>query len=105
MSESYYRHHVFMCTNQRENGTACCANLGALQASEHAKARLKSLNFSARSRSRINMTGCLNRCGQGPVMVVYPEGTWYRYDTLDDIDEIINSHIGRGEIVQRLRVS
>ncbi|WP_042298127.1 (2Fe-2S) ferredoxin domain-containing protein [Paraburkholderia bannensis] len=94
-----------MCTNQRENGTACCANLGAAQAGEHAKTRLKSLSFSARSRARINMTGCLNRCGQGPIMVVYPEGTWYRYETLNDIDEIIDSHIGRGEIVQRLRVS
>jgi (2Fe-2S) ferredoxin len=104
VSESYFRHHVFMCVNKRENGAACCANLGSLEASESAKRRLKSLSFSARSQARINMTGCLNRCGQGPILVVYPEGVWYRYDTQEDIEEIIDRHVGHGEVVERLRV-
>jgi (2Fe-2S) ferredoxin len=48
--------------------------------------------------------GCLDRCEEGPCIVVYPEAVWYTYVDRDDIDEIIESHLKQGRIVERLRM-
>jgi len=53
---------------------------------------------------RVNKAGCLDRCDLGPVLVIYPEATWYRYVDSEDLDEIIERHLQRGEVVERLRV-
>ena len=53
---------------------------------------------------RINKSGCLDRCSEGPLMVVYPDAVWYRYIDEKDIDEIIESHIIKHEEVIRLKV-
>ncbi|TRY21597.1 ferredoxin, partial [Geobacillus sp. LEMMJ02] len=53
---------------------------------------------------RINKAGCLDRCEEGPVMVVYPEGTWYTYVDQADIDEIVESHLRDGKVVDRLKI-
>jgi (2Fe-2S) ferredoxin len=53
---------------------------------------------------RINMAGCLERCEEGPVLVVYPQEIWYTYVDEEDIDEIISEHIQNGRIVERLRL-
>jgi len=50
----------------------------------------------------VNTSGCLDRCEEGPVCVVYPEGTWYTYIDEQDIDEIIENHLVGGEVVKRL---
>jgi (2Fe-2S) ferredoxin len=51
---------------------------------------------------RVNKAGCLDRCAGGPVAVVYPEAVWYTYVDTHDIDDIVDSHLKRGEIVERL---
>jgi len=38
-------------------------------------------------------------------MVIYPEGTWYRYDTMEDIDTILTDHLVGGQVVERLRLA
>ncbi|NMM28261.1 MAG: (2Fe-2S) ferredoxin domain-containing protein [Glaciimonas sp.] len=101
---SYYRHHVFFCLNQRDDGRPCCADRGAQAAQQHAKKRIKLLDLSGAGKIRINQSGCLDRCEEGPVMVVYPEGTWYTYVDNEDIDEIIDSHLINGKIVDRLKI-
>ena len=53
---------------------------------------------------RVNTAGCLNRCEEGPVVVVYPEDVWYTYVDQEDIDEIIDEHLVNGRIVKRLRI-
>jgi (2Fe-2S) ferredoxin len=53
---------------------------------------------------RINAAGCLNRCEEGPAVVVYPEGVWYRLQNKSDIEEIISGHLQGGEPVARLRI-
>ena len=53
---------------------------------------------------RVNTAGCLDRCSEGPVLVVYPEGTWYTYVDREDIDEILNEHLLNGRIVERLQI-
>lgn len=104
MSPAYYQHHVFICTNAREDGRACCADRGAQQAQEHAKRRLKALEMNGAGKVRINKSGCLDRCEEGPVIVVYPEGVWYTYIDNADVDEIIDSHLVGGKVVDRLKI-
>ena len=100
----YYEHHVFFCLNQRDGGRPCCADKGAQAAQEHAKSRIKQLNLNGQGKVRINKAGCLDRCEEGPVLVVYPDAVWYTYVDQADIDEIIDRHVVNGEIVERLRI-
>lgn len=101
---SYYQRHVFFCCNQREPPEACCASHGAVALAAYAKDRVKALGRSGKGRIRINRAGCLDRCEEGPVLVIYPEGVWYTYVDRSDIDEIIDRHLLKGEIVERLRI-
>ena len=99
---SYYRHHVFFCLNERRNGEACCAAQGAQAAFDHCKSRVKAEGLNGPGEVRVNKAGCMDRCAGGPVVVVYPEETWYSYVDNEDVDEIIESHLKHGRVVQRL---
>ena len=101
---SYYDKHVFFCTNQREDGGPCCANHDAQAMRDHAKGRIKAMDVNGPGKIRINSAGCLDRCGEGPVLVVYPEAVWYTYVDQADIDEIIDSHLVGGKVVDRLKI-
>lgn len=102
---SYYKHHIFFCLNQRDKGEACCAQHNAQAAFDHCKARVKAEGLNRPGGVRVNKAGCLDRCAGGPVAVVYPEGVWYSYVDRADIDEIVESHLKRGEPVQRLMLA
>ncbi|MCC6916931.1 (2Fe-2S) ferredoxin domain-containing protein [Nitrosomonas sp.] len=101
---TYYQHHVFFCTNQRANGERCCNDHHAREIRDYAKARIKALGLAGKGKVRINSAGCLDRCSEGPVIVVYPEEVWYTYVDQEDIDEIIESHLKNGQIVERLKI-
>lgn len=101
---SYYQRHVFFCVNQREPGAVCCNNRGAQKLRDYAKAKVKALKLDGQGKIRVNMAGCLDRCNEGPVMVVYPEEIWYTYVDQEDIDEIIDEHLKHGRVVERLRI-
>lgn len=105
MSEnSHFSHHVFFCTNQRPNGESCCQDHGANELRAYAKDKVKALKLAGEGKVRINSAGCLDRCDQGPVMVVYPEAVWYTFVDKEDIDEIIESHLVNGKPVERLKI-
>ncbi len=101
---SYYQHHVFFCCNQRKDGEQCCAQQGAEDIRGYAKQRIKQLGLNGEGRIRINISGCLDRCSEGPVLVVYPEEVWYTYVDKSDIDEIISEHLQNGRVVERLKI-
>ena len=101
---SYFKHHVFFCCNQRPDGEACCNALGASDAQTYAKDRIGQLKLKGQGKVRINKAGCLDRCDEGPVIVVYPEAVWYTFVDNADIDEIVESHLKNGKIVERLLV-
>ena len=102
---SYYGHHVFFCCNQRPPGDrVCCNDKGATRVRDYAKQKVKALGLAGAGRVRINQAGCLDRCEQGPCIVIYPEGVWYTYVDEDDVDEIIERHLQRGEHVERLKI-
>jgi (2Fe-2S) ferredoxin len=100
---SHYKHHVFFCLNQRDNGEACCNDRNAVELQAYAKQRCKVHNLNGPGKVRINKAGCLDRCEHGPVCVVYPEAVWYTFVDKEDIDEIVESHLINGKIVERLQ--
>ena len=101
---SYFKHHVFFCCNQRAEGEGCCNDLGATAAQTYAKDRIAQLGLKGKGKIRINKAGCLDRCDDGPVLVVYPDETWYTYVDHDDIEEIIQEHLIHGRVVERLKL-
>ena len=68
------------------------------------KHRIKSLELNGEGKIRVNSAGCMDRCEEGPVMVVYPEAVWYTYVDREDIDEIVREHLQNGRIVERLKI-
>ncbi len=101
---SHYQHHVFVCNNLRADGSQCCQNHNAQEMRDYMKKRSKELGLVSSGQARINTAGCLNRCELGPVMVVYPEAVWYSFVDEEDIDEILEEHLVKGNIVDRLNV-
>ena len=92
----YFDAHVFVCTNRRPDGhkRGCCAAGGAEVLRDYMKARVKELGLS---RVRVNSAGCLDRCEQGPCVVIYPEGVWYKIDSREVVDEMLQRHLRDGE--------
>jgi (2Fe-2S) ferredoxin len=101
---SYFQKHVFFCVNERDAGAECCNACGASELQAYAKEKIKSLKKNGAGKIRINRAGCLDRCSEGPVMVVYPDAVWYQYLDHADIDEIINEHLLHDRPVERLRI-
>jgi len=101
-SDSYYERHIFFCLNQRSSGEDSCANHRAQEGFDRCKAQVKAAGLSGPGKVRVNKAGCLDRCAAGPVAVVYPEAVWYSYVDAQDIDEIVESHLKNGQVVERL---
>ncbi len=99
----YYRYHLFFCTHRRD-GAACCANQESQLLRDYSKKRIKLLGLDGKGGIRINNAGCLGRCAEGPVLVVYPSEVWYTCRSQADVDEIIDSHLQGHAPVERLRI-
>ena len=102
---SYFSHHVFFCTNLREDGRQSCEQCNAKAARDYVKQRCKEMGITGAGRVRINTAGCLDRCEHGPVIVIYPDETWYTYVDREDLDEIVDRHLVDGVVVERLRIA
>jgi (2Fe-2S) ferredoxin len=100
-----FEKHIFICTNQRpgDHPRGCCDPQGQSALQWRFKQKLHALGL--RGRVRANRSGCLDQCEHGPNMVVYPEAVWYGGVTLEDVDEIIESHILGNRPVERLRIA
>jgi (2Fe-2S) ferredoxin len=96
----YYKYHIFCCTNRRNPSTQeCCASKGSEELLSYIKNKVRELKIDS---IRVNKAGCLGRCKLGKVMVIYPEGLWYHYDTQEDIDKILEGHFLNNKIVEDL---
>lgn len=82
-----YKKIVFVCVNQREPGErVCCANGGGV--SLHAKLKEMVKERGLRGRIRVSKSGCLDRCEDGPNIMVFPDNVWYSQVTEADIETI-----------------
>ena len=99
--ELFFREHVFVCTNRREPGhpRGSCADKGSEHLRDYMKSRARELGIKG---IRVNSAGCLDRCELGPSVVIYPEGVWYSCATKEDIDEVLQTHLVKGDRVERL---
>lgn len=88
---TYYNKHIFICTNQKDNNKPCCANHNAAAMVAYAKQKAAELGITKESKIRINGSGCMGRCSEGPVLVEYPSGVWYTYKNEQDIDNILQA--------------
>lgn len=100
----HFKKHLFFCINQKDNGKTCCQDHHANIFRDYAHDKLKAMGLIGEGLYRVNKSGCLGRCELGPILVVYPDGVWYTYESTSDIDEIIELHLIGGQIVNRLLV-
>jgi len=97
----FYTRHIFCCTNVRPEGhpRGCCSAGGSEKLRAYMREKAKALGIE---NIRVNASGCLDRCELGPNMVIYPEGVWYHYESTEDVDEIVQTHLIEGGRVERL---
>lgn len=90
-----FRHHLFICTNERRSGS-CCAQRGAFDLLRTLKNELRSRGLDIEGGIMANKSGCFGRCEQGPNLVVYPRGSWHQICTPEQavalIDELSAEH-------------
>ncbi|WP_417820024.1 (2Fe-2S) ferredoxin domain-containing protein [Terasakiella sp.] len=96
-----FRCHLFWCGHERDDPTKpSCAKRGSMDIGMKLKQAMRDRGL--REEVAVTKSGCLGQCSVGPAMIVYPEGVWYSVPTLEDAMEILDSHLEKGEIVERL---
>ncbi|HMZ62286.1 MAG TPA: (2Fe-2S) ferredoxin domain-containing protein [Leptospiraceae bacterium] len=86
----YYDKHIFVCENVREEGKRIsCGRINMKEIRELLKRRMKEV--FPEKKIRVNMSGCLDRCEEGPVQVIYPEGKWYCIRSEEDVELFLKS--------------
>ncbi len=89
-----YKYHILVCA-----GTGCTSsNSPAILQALDQELKAKGLDKTA----KVVHTGCFGLCAMGPIMVIYPEGAFYSHVTVEDVPEIVDTHIGKGQLVERL---
>lgn len=84
------KHHLFVCGSFRANGTpqGNCAKKEALALVQYLQEEVDGRGLSG---VIVSMTGCLNCCVNGPVVIDYPSGHWYKGVTIAAADEILDA--------------
>ena len=95
-----FHQHVFVCTQRKPEGVASCPSQGSLRVLQALERELDAQGLD--HQVQVTACGCLGLCENGPVMITYPEGTWYRKVKEEDIPEFVESHLRSGKIVSHL---
>jgi len=95
-----FRFHLFVCTQQKPEGIPSCtvsASSAVLEAFDN-EVQARGLDAEV----QLTTCGCMGLCDEAPVMVVYPEGVWYRRVQVSNVPEIVESHLRAGKPVEKL---
>jgi len=108
MSQDYptvLEKQILVCANQRPPGhpRGCCGAYGGPQVRD--AFTMKILENGLQGRVRATMTGCMDQCELGCVVVVYPDDVWYKGVRPEDVEEIFREHILEGRPVDRFRIA
>ncbi len=95
-----FRYHVFVCMQEKPEGVPCCSASGSPTVMEALRRELAAQGLS--EEVQVTSTGCMGFCDDGPVMIAYPEGTWYARVQPEDARELVASHFGQGKPLARL---
>jgi (2Fe-2S) ferredoxin/predicted O-methyltransferase YrrM len=98
-----FRYHVVVCTQQKAENIPCCAAAGGVAVVDALHEQLGKRGLA--NDVIVSTTGCLGACDHGPVMIVYPDATWYGPVKPDDVAEITASHLESGVPVARLMIT
>lgn len=91
-----YTHHVFVCTSGKT-----CPKEGAERV--HATLKRGVKDAGLKGVVRVNHAGCMNQCGHGPMVVVYPDDVWYAGVDEEGAERIVREHLAEGRVVERYR--
>ncbi|HZW95950.1 MAG TPA: methyltransferase [Candidatus Eremiobacteraceae bacterium] len=95
-----FRFHLFVCTQQKPEGAPSCPASGSLAVLEGLDREVQKRGLSP--DVQLTTCGCMGLCDEDPVMVVYPEGVWYRRVQSSDVSEIVDAHLLHEKPVNRL---
>jgi (2Fe-2S) ferredoxin/predicted O-methyltransferase YrrM len=95
-----FRIHLFVCTQLKPEGVSSCAANGSLAVLDSLDREIQARGL--RNDVQLTTCGCMGLCDEGSVMVVYPEGVWYRRVKSSDVAEIVGQHLIEGKPVERL---
>jgi len=98
LTDNIWEKHVFVCTGGKH-----CAEVDGDGLGVHSALKRQVALAGLKDRVRVNHSGCLEQCGFGPLLVVYPETVWYAGVRPEDVEEIVREHLVGGRPVERLR--
>jgi (2Fe-2S) ferredoxin len=98
------KYHVFVCSSSRITGQqkGYCFSKDSVSVIQRFMEEIEEREMGG--DILVTNTGCLGICSKGPVVIVYPDGVWYKEVTADDVTEIVEEHLENGRVVDRLEI-